>query len=51
MKKIVNSAVTRRTFLGGSALAATLGLAACGGSGSSSDSGSSDSPGPRAAAA
>ena len=42
MKKIVDSAVTRRSFLGGSALAATLGLAACGGSGSSSstDSGS-----------
>ena len=31
MNKIVNSAVTRRAFLGGSALAATLGLAACGG--------------------
>ncbi len=41
MKKIVDSAVTRRAFLGGSALAATLGLAACGGSSSSSDSGSS----------
>ncbi len=42
MKKIVDSAVTRRSFIGGSALAATLGLAACGGSGSSSstDSGS-----------
>ncbi len=45
MKKIVDSAVTRRAFLGGSALAATLGLAACGGSSSSSDSGSSDSAG------
>ncbi|WP_321973745.1 ABC transporter substrate-binding protein [Paratractidigestivibacter sp.] len=41
MKKIVNSAVTRRTFLGGSAAAAMLGLAACGGSGSSSSSSSS----------
>ncbi len=42
MKMIVDSAVTRRSFIGGSALAATLGLAACGGSGSSSstDSGS-----------
>ena len=39
MNKIVNSSVSRRAFLGGSALAATLGLAACGG-GSTSDSGS-----------
>lgn len=30
MKKIMDSAVTRRTFLGGSAAAAALGLAACG---------------------
>jgi peptide/nickel transport system substrate-binding protein len=42
MKKIVNSAVSRRTFLGGSAAAAMLGLAACGSSNSSSSS-SSDS--------
>ena len=45
MKKIVNSAVTRRTFLGGSAVAATLGLAACDGSGSGGGSGSPDSAG------
>ena len=34
MKNIVNSAVSRRAFLGGTAVAATLGLAACGGSSS-----------------
>ena len=39
MNKIVNSAVTRRAFLGGSALAATLGLAACGGNTDSGDAG------------
>lgn len=39
MKKIMDSAVTRRTFLGGSAVAATLGLAACGGDTTTDDGG------------
>ena len=33
MKKLMNSAVSRRTFLGGAAAAGALGLAACGGGG------------------
>lgn len=37
MKKIANTAVTRRAFLGGSAVAATIGLTACGGSGAKTE--------------
>lgn len=33
MKKLMNSAVSRRTFLGGAAAAGALGLAACNGGG------------------
>lgn len=39
MKKLINSAVSRRTFLGGAAAAGALGLAACNG-----DTGSGDTP-------
>lgn len=43
MKKLMNSAVSRRTFLGGAAAASALGLAACGGDTTTDDSQSSDS--------
>ena len=39
MKKLTNTAVSRRTFLGGAAAASMLGLAACGG-----DNGGGDAP-------
>ena len=39
MKKLMNSAVSRRTFLGGAAAASALGLAACGGETTTTDGG------------
>lgn len=45
MKKLFDSAVSRRTFLGGTAAAMALGLAACGGDTTSSDDGSGDGAG------
>lgn len=46
MKKLMTQAVSRRAFLGGSAAAAALGLAACGGNGDnkSTDDKGSDAP-------
>ncbi len=43
MKKLMNSAVSRRTFLGGTAAASALALAACSSDDSSDDSSSDDS--------
>ena len=45
MKKLMDSALSRRTFLGGTAAAAALGLAACGGGETSSNTGSGTASG------